>query len=237
MHAVVTTPGSTDGGAEAGSTDTLVAETTGLATSGVDTAGFTVLVDGVDDPVVAGIVADGGVLRIGADDFVPGEDGISVGPVGVEDTEVAEAGTKTLFGDGLVVLVELQSSDTGSLGLTVGDTLVGDALAATAADADAEDGEALLGLVSEHAGLIGAGGAVEADNSVRVAVLPSADALSELHNIGALLLPELIDVHKSAHGVFCCVVMEKFFLEFFFLEFFPVFLILKNKKHNKVQKL
>jgi len=216
VHAVVTTPGSTDGGAEAGSTDTLVAETTGLATSGVDTAGFTVLVDGVDDPVVAGIVADGGVLRIGADDFVPGEDGISVGPVGVEDTEVAEAGTKTLFGDGLVVLVELQSSDTGSLGLAVSDTLVGDALAATTADADAEDGEALLSLVAEHASLIGAGGAVEADNSVRVAVLPGADALGELHNIGALLLPELVDVHKSAH----VVVKRCVFLVFLLLLFF-----------------
>ena len=211
MHAVVAAPSSTDGGADARGTDTLVAETTALATSGGDTAGFTVLVDGVDDPVGAGIVADGGVGRVGADDFVPGEDGISVGPVGVEDTEVAEAGTKTLFGDGLVVLVELQTGDTGSLGLTVGDTLVGDALAATTADADAEDGEALLGLVSEHAGLIGAGGAVEADNSVRVAVLPSADALSELHNIGALLLPELIDVHKSTHDV-----GEMFFYKVFF---------------------
>ena len=59
---------------------------------------------------------------------------------------------------------------------------------------------------------------------MRVAVLPSADALSELHNIGALLLPELIDVHKSAHGVFCCVVMEKFFLEFFFFGVFSRFL-------------
>jgi len=201
VHAVVAAPSSTDGGAEAGRAGTLVAETTGLATRGVDTTGFTVLVDGVDNPVVAGVVADGGVLRIGADDFVPGEDGISVGPVGVEDTEVAEAGTKTLFGDGLVVLVELQSSDTGSLGLAVSDTLVGDALAATTADADAEDGEALLSLVAEHASLIGAGGAVEADNSVRVAVLPGADALGELHNIGALLLPELVDVHKSAHFV------------------------------------
>jgi len=94
VHAVVAAPSSTDGGAEAGRTGTLVAETTGLATRGVDTTGFTVLVDGVDNPVVAGVVADGGVLRIGADDFVPGEDGISVGPVGVEDTEVAEAGTR-----------------------------------------------------------------------------------------------------------------------------------------------
>jgi len=183
-----------------------------------------VLVDGVDDPVGAGIVADGGVGRVGADDFVPGEDGISVGPVRVENTEVTELGAEALFSDLTVVLVELQTGDTGSLRLAVSDTLVGDALAATTADADAEDGEALLSLVAEHASLIGAGGAVEADNSVRVAVLPGADALGELHNIGALLLPELIDVHKSAHGVFCCVVMEKFFLEFFFLEFFSRFL-------------
>jgi len=198
-HAVVAAPSSTDGGAEAGSTVSLVAETAALATSRGDTASFTVLVDGVDDPVGAGIVADSRVVRIGADDFVPGEDGVSVGPVGVEDTEVTELGTEALFSDLTVVLVELQTSDTGSLGLAVGDTLVGDALAATAADADAEDGEALLGLPAEHAGLISAGGAVEADNGVRVAVLPSTNTLVVFHAIGALLLPELIDIHKSTH--------------------------------------
>jgi hypothetical protein len=193
----------------------LVTETTTLATRGGKTASFTVLVDSVNDPVGAGIVADGGVVGIGGDDFVPGEDGISVGPVGVEDTEVAKLGTKALFSDVTVVLVELQTNDTGSLGLSEGDTLVGDALAATTADTNAEDGEALLSLPSEHASLIGAGRAVEADDSVRVTVLPSTNALIVFHDIGALLLPELIDIHKSTHFV-CGGIFLYIFLVFFF---------------------
>src|SRR3989338_5356146 len=107
VHAVVAAPGGTDGGAEAGGAVALVTETATLAAGGVDAAGLTVLVDGVDDPVGAGVVADGGVHGVGADALVPGEDGVSVGPVGVEDAEVAELGAKALLSGGAVVLVEL----------------------------------------------------------------------------------------------------------------------------------
>jgi len=47
-----------------------LAQTTGLLAGGGKTARLAVLVDGVDDPVDAGILADGGVHRVDEDDFV-----------------------------------------------------------------------------------------------------------------------------------------------------------------------
>jgi len=47
-----------------------LAQSTGLLASGSETTGFAVLVDWVDDPVDARILADGLVLWVDKDDFV-----------------------------------------------------------------------------------------------------------------------------------------------------------------------
>lgn len=52
------------------SSKTHLGDTTVLLTDGGETTGFTVLVDGVADPVDAGITTDGLVLRVDEDDFV-----------------------------------------------------------------------------------------------------------------------------------------------------------------------
>lgn len=46
-----------------------LAQTTGLLASCSETTGFAVLVDGVDDPVDAGVAADGLVLGVDEDDL------------------------------------------------------------------------------------------------------------------------------------------------------------------------
>eukprot|EP01084_Bolivina_argentea_P198886 340430_1 len=197
--AVVAAPGSLGGGADLGGTVSLDAETAALLAGGGETAGFAVLVDGLADPVDGGVVADDLVGGVNGNDLVPGVGGVSVDPVGVQDTDVADLAAQTLLGDGAVVLVELETQDTGGLRLTVGDTLVGVHTATTTADAQTEDGVALLGLVAQGAGLLGAGGVLDADDGVLVAVLPSADTLGELEHIGRLLLPQLVQVHEGSH--------------------------------------
>lgn len=106
-------------GLSAASTGLVVAvtlvEATGLLASGGETTSLTVLVDGVDDPVDAGIAADSLVLGVNEDDLVVLVGAVLVDPVGVEDAEVSAAAADTLLGGGLE----------GALVLELVDTLVG----------------------------------------------------------------------------------------------------------------
>ena len=56
--------------------------------------------NGLDDPIDAGVAADGFVLRIHEDDFEVLVRRVLVDPVGVEDAEVGAAAADTLFGGG-----------------------------------------------------------------------------------------------------------------------------------------
>lgn len=76
-------------------------ETAGLLAGGGEAAGLAVLVDGVDDPVDAGILADGLVLGVDEDDLVVLVGRVLVDPVGVEDAQVGAAAADTFLGGGL----------------------------------------------------------------------------------------------------------------------------------------
>lgn len=90
-------------------------DTTGLLAGGGKTASLTVLVHRVDDPVDAGVTADGLVLRVDEDDLVVLVGGVLVDPVGVQDAQVGATATDTLLSGGLE----------GALVLELVDTLVG----------------------------------------------------------------------------------------------------------------
>lgn len=90
-------------------------ETTGLLAGGGETAGLAMLVDGVDNPVDAGVDADSLVLGVDEDDLVVLVGGVLVDPVRVEDTQVGTAAADTL----------LSSSLEGTLILQLVHTLVG----------------------------------------------------------------------------------------------------------------
>jgi len=92
-----------------------LAQTTGLLSSGGETAGFAVLVNGVDDPVDASITADGLVLRVNEDDLEVLVGRVLVDPVRVQNTQIGASATNTFFSGGLE----------GSLVLKLVNTLVG----------------------------------------------------------------------------------------------------------------
>lgn len=127
--------------------------------------------DGSNDPVDAGIAADSLVLGVDEDDLVVLVGRVLVDPVGVEDAQVGTAATDTLLSGGLEGALVLELVDTLVGGLAVGSTLGGRALATTAANANTVDNVALLGLVTETAGLVGARGAGGAVNDVQLAQL------------------------------------------------------------------
>ena len=142
--------------------------------------------NGVADPVDAGITADGLVLGIDKDNLVVLVGGVLVDPVGVQDAQVSSAAANTLLSGGLESTLVLELVDTVVGGLacshnralakknsfnslrspgnllstgkirTVSGTLGDRAFAATAADTGTVDNVTLLGLVTETTGLVGA---------------------------------------------------------------------------------
>lgn len=70
------------------------------------------LVDGVDDPVDAGIDADRLVLGVNEDDLVVLVGGVLVDPVRVEDAQVGAAAADTLLGGGLERALVFELVDT-----------------------------------------------------------------------------------------------------------------------------
>lgn len=87
-------------------------ETTGLLAGGGETASLAVLVNGVDDPVDAGIDADGLVLGVDKDDLEVLVGRVLVNPVGVEDTQIGAAAADTLLSGSLERALVLQLVDT-----------------------------------------------------------------------------------------------------------------------------
>lgn len=146
-------------------------ETTGALAGGGKATSLAVLVDGVDDPVDAGVDADGLVLGVNKDDLKVLVGRVLVDPVGVEDAQVGAAAADTLLGGGAEGALVLELVDTLVGGLAVSSTLASRLLAATTADTDAVDDVALLGLVAEAAGLVGAGGTAGTVDDVQLTKL------------------------------------------------------------------
>jgi hypothetical protein len=92
-----------------------LAQSTALLASGGETTALAVLVNGVDDPVDAGIATDGLVVGVDQDNFVVLVGRVLVDPVRVQDAEIGCAATDTLLGGRLQ----------GALVLELVDTLVG----------------------------------------------------------------------------------------------------------------
>ena len=84
------------------------AKTSALLAGGGQAAKLTMLVDWVDDPVDAGILADGLVLWVDEDDLVVLVGGVLVDPVRVENAQVSASATDTLLGGGLEGALELE---------------------------------------------------------------------------------------------------------------------------------
>jgi len=125
-----------------------LAQTTGLLASCGKSTGFTVLVDGVDDPVDTSIAADGLVLRVDEDDLEVLVCGVLVDPVRVQDAQVGAATSNTLLSSRLQRTLVLELVDSLVGWLAIGGTLWYWALATSTADTDTVDDIALLGLVA-----------------------------------------------------------------------------------------
>jgi len=194
--------------------------TTVLLANGGKTTSFAVLVDGVNDPVDAGITTDGFVGRIDKDDLKVLVGSILVDPVRVQNTQVSALAANTLLSGGLERALVLELVDTLVDGLTEGSTLGGGSLTVTATNTDTVDNITLLGLVAETTSLIGtrrAGSTVDdiqlsiklfsqldivatrllADFAICIPVFPASNAKQEAEDIRLLLLVKFFEILVS----------------------------------------
>ena len=147
-------------------------KTSVLLASGGKTSGLSVLLLVGGNPVDSSVLGDGLVVGVNKDDFEELESTVLADPVRVENSEVSAASADSLLSDSAVRSVGLELVDTLVDGLSVDDTLGDGSLAATTSDSNSVDHVALLGLVSELSGLIGAAGSVALVDHRELSVLP-----------------------------------------------------------------
>lgn len=153
---------------------TLDSQSTVLLARGGQAAALAVLVNGIANPVDAGIVTDGHVVRVDEDDLEVLVGSVLVDPVRVEDAQVGADTAGALLGNAAQVADELELVDTLVLGLSVDNALVVRSLATATANSHAVDNVSLLGLVSKLVGLLSASRSVDLLDLLGLAVLPSS---------------------------------------------------------------
>ncbi len=175
----------------------LDSESSVLLTSRSESSHFSVLLR--DDPVDSWVVSDGSVGWVDHDDLEELEGGVLSNPVRVEDSQSGELSSDSLLGNGLVVLLALESGDTDGLELSADDSLWSGSLSVTSSDLDSVDDVALLGLVPDSSGLLDSGRSGDSVDGGELSVLPGSHSLDELHDSGLFLLPKLLKILVSSH--------------------------------------
>ncbi len=193
-------PVGADGGSLLDGLVSLLVHASSLLAGGGEAAHLAVLHLSRADPVDAWVAADGLVGWVNEDDFKELEASVLTNPVGVEHAHVRALAADSLLSDGLEGTGSLQLADTEVSGLTADSTLGHVSLTATSSDADAVDNVALLGLVSETACLIRAGGARASGDNVHLTVLPGANTHDESADVTLLLSPKLLKVLVGSHS-------------------------------------
>ena len=172
----------------------LGSESSVLLAGGGHSSQFSMLVDGVADPVELGVVADRSVLWVHEDDLEVLVGGVLVDPVRVQDSQAAALSSHLLLGSGLSVPLWFQGSDTLVNRLSVHDTLGDWLLSSSSSDSRPVDDDSLLGLVSQTPGLVWPGWASQAADGWQLPVLPAPNTKQETQHVALLLSPQLLDV-------------------------------------------
>ncbi len=147
-------------------------ETSVLLAGGGKATGLSVLLLVGGNPVNSGVAGHSLVVGVNHDDFEEFEGTVLTNPVGVEDAEVSAASADSLLSDSAMRAGGLELVDTLVHGLAVDNTLGDRSLTATTSDSNSVDHVALLGLVAELSGLIGAARSVDLVDDGELSVLP-----------------------------------------------------------------
>ena len=147
-------------------------KTSVLFTSSSETSRLSMLLLVGSNPVDSGVSSDGIVVRISKDNLEELEGSVLTNPVRVEDSHISATSADTLLSDCTVRSGGLKLVDTLVDRLSVNNTLADGSLSATSSDSDSVNHIALLGLIAELPGLIGAARSVNLVDDRELSVLP-----------------------------------------------------------------
>lgn len=138
------------------------------------TAALPPLVNGLGNPVNPGVPSHRLVLRVNSNNFEVLVNTVLVDPVRVQDAQVGALSANTFLSGGTERALVLEVVNTLANGLAEGGTFGDGLLAVTTANSDTVDNKALLGLVAETVGFVGAGRARGSVDYVELTVLPAS---------------------------------------------------------------
>ena len=177
----------------------LLSETSVLLTGGGKSSKLSLVVLLIADPVDSGILSDGGVVWINADNLEEFVGGVLTNPVRVENSKVRALSTNLLLSNRSVGSGLLELSDTSMNWLTVDNTLMDGSLSSSSSDSNSVDDVSLLLLESEGSGLIQSGWSLDLVDNWKLSVLPASDSKDESDDIRLLLSPELLKIFVCTH--------------------------------------
>lgn len=174
-------------------------DTTGLLASSSESTGFSVLVNGVDDPVDSGIPSDGLVLGVDQDDLIVLVGSILVDPVRVQNSQVGTSSSNSLLSSSSQRSLVLELRNTHVSGLTVGSTLGHRSLSATSSHSDSVDNVSLLGLVTKLSSLVRSRRSGSSVDSMELSVFPASNSQKESNDVGLLVSGDFFQVLVGTH--------------------------------------
>ena len=147
-------PGGSDRWSSVVGSVSLLSETSVFLTGGGKSSKLSLVVLLVADPIDSGILSNGGVVWINADNLEEFVGSVLTNPVRVEDSQVGASSTDLLLSNRSVGSSFLELSDTLMDWLSVDNTLVDCSLSSSSSDSDSVDDVSLFGFVSKGSGLI-----------------------------------------------------------------------------------
>ena len=162
-------------------------------------SGLSSLLGWVADPVDSWVISDGLAAGVDHDHFVVFVSSVLSDPVRVQDSETFQSSADRFLGSALQVLVELQTSDTGRLWLSVDDSLWDWELSASSSDSSSVDDVALLLSVAESTSSLDSRWARDSVDGGELSVLPDSESEDVLHDFALLLFPKFLEVFVGTH--------------------------------------
>ena len=180
----------------------LLSETSVFLTGGGKSSKLSLVVLLVADPIDSGILSNGGVVWINADNLEEFVGSVLTNPVRVEDSQVGASSTDLLLSNRSVGSSFLELSDTLMDWLSVDNTLVDSSLSSSSSDSDSVENVSLLSLESEGSGLIESGWSLDLVDNWKLSVFPASNSHDKSDDIRLLLSPKFLEVLVGTHYLF-----------------------------------
>lgn len=179
----------------------LISKSSVALSGGSQTSEFSMFVHGVANPVDSGVISDGIVLGVNADDLEELVGSVFRDPEGVEDSQGRHSLTDSFFSNRSEGSLALELGNTLTGRLSVDDTLGHGSFSSSSSDLNSVDHVSLFGLVTESSGLVRSGRSGGSVDGGQLSVFPSSNTEDKSHHISLFLSPKFFQIFVSSHNI------------------------------------